>query len=1216
MRSKYTQTLFVLLLLLTGCATFKTANVARQPAALNIDPNEVSLFLIGDSGKPEEGNTPSAMLSMQKKFDLADENDILLFLGDNVYQKGIPDKDHPQYAAAKLAMDVQLDVAKNFPGKAYFIPGNHDWYSGLKGLKRQEKMVEDVLGKGSYLPQNGCPLDLIDVNDDLAIITVDSHWYVANWDRHPTINNDCGEINSREKFLSEFSGLVNKQQNKTLIIALHHPLFTNGQHDAQFPANALFLGNFLRKTTGVVNADLQHPLYRQLANRISTIIENQQNDVIVVSGHEHNLQFLERNHVKQIVSGSGSKETQLKVKGNDFGFAGKGFAILQIHSDAQTLSFFDKKGEKVHSRTLSRFEKNQPDYSNAQLSGTTSTAIYSDELFAKMPNGGGMNGERYRKYYGMDFEFPVADLSTLYGGLSPVKMGGGFQSVSLRLEDKDGKEYAMRRVRKSASQFIQKELFRENYVQDEIRGSFPEAFIFDFYTTAYPFAFLTIGDLADAVEVYHTNPKVYYIPKQPALGKFNEFVGDDLYLIEERPAKEWKALESFGRPDNIKSTDDVIQRILGDEDNRIDQAHFIRTRLFDMWLSDWDRHSDQFRWAVYEDGNKQVYRAIPRDRDQAFPKYDGTILRIGTAIVPELRKMQTIGHDIKSLKYLNVGNYKFDLALLQATSLEDWQEAANFLANNLTDEVIEEAFENLPQRAQDATAEDIKSKLKSRRKHLNKWANEYYDLLSKRVVITATNKDDFIDVHRNENKEVEVKIFRNKGGERKELYVDAVFSPSTTKQVWIYGLNEEDTFTVTGGRSPIKLFLVGGAKSDTYDINKKSKVRIFDFASKNNEFLNKSPKRNITNDYEANNFDVYKFQHNNWTTLPSLTFDPDGGFQPGFLTSHNVNRFTRNGFSAQHSFGANYFSATEGISAFYSGHFKDVIKRWAVELNANYATPSYAENFFGYGNNTVFDDAIDFEFYRVRQRQIQFQPALVREWTPFGRFSLSFPVERISIEDNANRLVENYFGNDEQLGDNTFYGAEVNYAFENSDNNSNPSLGVQFDVRAGFKRNNDNDDFNFFYIRPQASFQHPIIGDRLVAATKLNGVFQQANDIVPFYYGAAFGGNEGLRGFRNERFTGESGFYQSSDLRLKVADVSTFLLPGTIGLFGGYDYGKVWLNGDQAQTFIGAADFVSDFQDSFGGGFYWNGANLFTLKSSFFSSDDGGRFVAGLGFDF
>jgi hypothetical protein len=40
--------------------------------------------------------------------------------------------------------------------------------------------------------------------------------------------------------------------------------------------------------------------------------------VIVVSGHDHNLQFIDKDNIKQIISGAGSKSTARAINPNDF----------------------------------------------------------------------------------------------------------------------------------------------------------------------------------------------------------------------------------------------------------------------------------------------------------------------------------------------------------------------------------------------------------------------------------------------------------------------------------------------------------------------------------------------------------------------------------------------------------------------------------------------------------------------------------------------------------------------------------------------------------------------------------------------------------------------------------------------------------------------------------------------------------------------------------
>ena len=184
---------------------------------------------------------------------------------------------------AEHRLQVQIDAAKDFKGRRIFIPGNHDWYNGTDGLKRQERFVEDALGKDSFLPENGCPIEKVAISDDIVLILVDSEWYITNWDKHPNINDNC-EIKTRNKFLDEFESQIKKARGKTTIVAIHHPMFTNGPHGGQYSAKQWLkplplLGGIVRKTGGVSPSDMQYPLYNELRKHMITLA--QENDKVV-----------------------------------------------------------------------------------------------------------------------------------------------------------------------------------------------------------------------------------------------------------------------------------------------------------------------------------------------------------------------------------------------------------------------------------------------------------------------------------------------------------------------------------------------------------------------------------------------------------------------------------------------------------------------------------------------------------------------------------------------------------------------------------------------------------------------------------------------------------------------------------------------------------------------------------------------------------------------
>ena len=1203
---------FLIFFLVYSCATYDTAQL-NNSITYKTDLLGTNVFLIGDAGFIENGTPSEVLNALNEKIKEAKKEDILLFLGDNIYPKGMPDsKSDVHRKEAEESLLAQLNVAKKFKGKVIFIPGNHDWYSGVDGLREEEKMVDDALGKNSFLPEKGCPLNSYKVSKDIIIIAVDSEWYITDWDKHPKINDNC-EIKTRIKFFEEFKSLVNKNQGKTIILAIHHPVFSNGNHGGQYAFNQYGLPilnipiNVIRRASGIVPSDLNFPLYRELSNKITTVLQEYKEDVILVSGHEHNLQYVVHKNIPQIISGSGSKVNSVRHFKNDtttFGYAGLGYAVLNIQANKQQVSFFDAKNQLINSKIIR---------SNSKVENTKNTFIFPSTLTVKASiytdNKASKNKKEhhYKNLYLKKFDFKVVNLDTLYGGLTPIKLGGGNQSVSLRLEDKDGKEYVMRRLRKSATQFIQVKAFQENYMKDQFENTAAQHFLMDFYTTAYPFAALVTGNLSDIVGVYHSNSEIFYVPKQAALQHYNETIGDDLFMFEERSTKDFKHLTSFGSPDDIVSTDEVMNSLMKDEKYQINHSQYIKTRLFDMWLGDWDRHEDQYRWATFKnDDGTVLFSPIPRDRDQAFPKFDGFLTQATTTLIPALRLMQSFSNDIKNVKTFNQVIYKTDMMLINQSNLNEWIEEATFLEQHLTDDAIEKAFANFPDEFNDENIENIKLNLKKRRNHIASWAKEYYNILNKNAIIVGTDKDDNFEITRLENGNTRIKVIRNKKNKsNNDIVYEKIFSPEITKEVWLYGLDDNDHFVVNGsGKAAIKILIIGGQNKDTYTIENPSKIHIYDYKSKKSIFEGENVKRTLTNDYDINNFDHHKFKHNLRQILPSIGYNPDEGLKIGTLTHFTKFNFENNPFSQKHSIGLKYFTATNGFEASYKGEFVHVIGHLNLGIETLYTTPAFSQNFFGFGNETInLEDDLDIEYYRTRLEQFQVKLSLIKHGSVGSLWNISVPFQYIKPNDNDNRFVEQLFSS-EELKAKKFMGIETVYSFVNNNNNTFSTLGIEFNLVAGWKTNLEQSKQNYGYLSPSLKLNYPIVKNEILTLSTLWKGTVISNSKYEFYQASSIGGKDGLRGYRNERFSGKSSYYQNTDLRLNLFKFNAGLVPAKFGMFSGYDYGRVWLENEDS----------SKWHSSVGGGIFVNGAGLFTLQTSYFSSDDGGRFMFGLGF--
>ena len=1227
-----------IILLITSCATYKPKYAEEFSGNSVKSDKEIShtFYLIGDAGLSPIGGMNPVLKSFKSKLDKASENSTTIFLGDNIYPAGLPDKKDSTiaYIEAKSHLDAQLNTLSNYKGKSVFIPGNHDWYNGgLEGLKRQERYVEKYLdNKKAFSPDNGCPVEEIELNDEVTVIVIDTEWYLTNWDNKPDINDDC-EIKDRERFFLAMEDAIKDNSQKTTIIAMHHPMFSYGSHGGQYsfkqhiypshgkvplPILGTFI-NVLRRTSGASIADIQNKRYNQLKKRLVTLAQYS-DKVIFASGHEHTLQYIIEENTPQIVSGSGAKKGATRLlNGSKFSTGQTGYAILDVYKDGSSkVDFYAVENNEeslVYSTQVLAPNREKEKYSGvSDFPEFVEASIYTDEEVDKTGFFKTVWGERYRKYYATKIKAPTVNLDTLLGGLKPVRKGGGHQSKSLRLEHKDGRQFVMRALKKSAELYLQALAFQEEYIVGDFEGTFTEAILQDFYTGAHPYAPFTIGDLSDPVGVYHTNPKLYYIPKQAALEDFNKDFGDELYMIEEH-VSDGHNLQSFGYTKKIESTDDLMKKLRKDEDYKVDAVAYARARLFDMMIGDWDRHVDQWRWAqIKEDSGSKIFKPIPRDRDQAFSIMgDGALMGFASKAVPTLRLFEGFNEEIRSVKGYNSSPMTFalDMALLSETDLKTWENQAKHIQENLTSSHIDKAFEQFPEEVRDETIAKIKKTLLARKANLVKTAQEYFKVINKYSVVTGTDKDDYFVINSSNNGDLTVKAFRIKSGKMADLFFDKTYSSATTKEVWVYGLDDDDVFEVnkTGGK--IKLRLIGGHNNDVYKISEQTKgVHVYDFKDKKNTFDEAyGGKIHKVKDYDTNTYQFLKIKASNNQLLPSLGFNPDDGFRLGLTDTYTFNGFRQNPFTQQHTFNAAYYFATSGFDFGYNGEFANIFENVNLELNAKFTSPNFAINFFGFGNDTQNnddDEELELDFNRVKIRTIKFAPSLVWRGQLGSKVRLGASYENYDVEETENRFIEGFFTNSNRDTQQDFFGIDAEYSYSNSDNAAFPTMGMGFTLHGGYKTNLSESGRAYGFIIPSISFDYKLVANgRLVLATKFKGHFNIGDDFE-FYQGATIGANNGLRGFRFQRFNGKTAYFQNTDLRLSFRKRQTGLLPVTPGIFGGFDYGRVWFPGEDSNT----------WHNSYGGGFFVNGSNVLSANFGLFNSTDGLRFAFGVGFGF
>ena len=1151
---------------------------------------ETSVFVTANTGTTDDNSVLTKIKDESKTL----QNSKLLVLGNTVSKEGY-------FEDNNASVKAQLETIKTFKGDVYFTPGQNEWANnGHRGVRKLEKFIQKN-SDAKFYPNDGCPIKKKDLTNDVVLITIDSQWYLENWNDHIYLNEDC-DIKNRTDFFLEFESILKKSQGKTIMVASHHPVFSNTNE------------GLLARTGGASINNFQNKQNSKFRNRIITLAR-QTGDIFFVSGHDKNIQYIIRNGIPQIISGAAGKTKKATCENDeDFASTKNGYARIDLYKGGAVSVTFQGIEAPYTTQVIVPVKEEIPANYKARNSygKTFSSSVYSSEETDKSAAYKRFWGKHYREFYSKQVNAKVAFMDTLKGGLTPVRRGGGHQSKSLRLETKDGRQFVMRALRKSAIQFLQSTAFQDKYVEEDLDGSFADSFLSDFYTTAHPYTPTAIGALADAVDVFHTNPELYYIPKQEALGVFNDDYGDELYLMEERVESNHKDLASFGKPKDILSTSDVLQEINKSGKSLVDESSYIRARLFDMLIGDWDRHQDQWRWAVFEkaDGT-EICKPIPRDRDQAFSLFDGGALSFLRFAVPNLRMMQPFDAELPSPKWFNFEPYPLDMTFINMSNWEDWEREAKALQTGITDEIIEAAFTNIPEEIKGQTIEEIKEKLKGRRANIVDIAKAYYEYVNEHEVITGTQKSDKFDIVRHADGKTTITAYR------KDLDVfNRTFTKDETKEIWIYGLDGKDTFNVTGeGDDFIKIKVIGGKKNDTYNFENTKKVKIYDYKGKDNTIINSRSKKWLVDDYEINNYDYKKTKHRTNQIIPLIGANPDDGFQIGVTNNFTTYGIQRNPFTTKHSVSASYYTGNSGYDLSYKGEFSNIFHNWNFAVEGKYTSPNFAQNFFGFGNDTQYNsDEVEIDFNRVSIREWSAAISLVWRGRDGGSFYFKPLIESFEVDtEELDRFVNLALSSDNSVfEEQTYVGAEVNYSFKNKDDGSFPTMGLDLGITAGYKTNVTGDingvdiDNNFGYVKPYIAIDHRLNRSAsLVLATKIGGEAILGDDFE-LYHAAQLGGGDNLRGFRKERFLGKYSVFHTTDLRLSLGKFKSTFIPLKYGVTGGFDYGRVWLDDDNSDK----------WHNNVGGSFWISGLDTFTANLGYYGSSDGGRIAFVLGFAF
>ena len=1213
-----------------------------EPAPTSQLPTEApaySVYLTGSAGGVDDVDDAPALALLRRVLAEAPEESAVVFMGDQLSPVGMPKKSkEDERAARERQVEAQLAVVKEFAGEVTFLHGDRDWARyGVSGAERLEDFIEDRYGSEVMLPENGCgdPV-LLELTDDVGLLVINSAWYITDWDEEQEINEGC-EVQTRAGFRWRLTNLVKDVAFKHVVVAMHHPLISRGPRGGEHGFAPEFdrgyfgpLSSWWRAKIGV-KQDLYSPRMAELRKMLRDLFDEHPS-VTFASGHEYLLQFGEFRDHPVVGSGTAVRTDPGKVgQGTVFTAGRPGFAEVHYYADGQAWVRFREADGTPSGKTL--FERKLYTRERAEFDGDFALYESGRDSFTYAPFADYREfgpvykllfGRNNRELFETPYTYPILRLDEFEGGVEITKRGGGGQTNSLRLTTADGRDYALRSIRKDP----------ERLLPAPARVGPVITLTQDLFFTANPFAALTAADLAEGVDIPHANPVLVYLPAQPKLaayeeyGDLNAYFADDLYLLEERPNDEWIGHPSplrdddvppFGTPDDIDGRDDVLADVRGDHDDRIDQHALVRARLLDLLLGDFDRHGDQWRYAAYENEETGIteWRVIPRDRDQAMLKIDGVVPRVAGLTLPAVREIQNFDGRQPWIKDFTFQARMLDRRFLNELTLDDWLAAARELRDALTDEEIDAAFDDWPAAARRGRAERYAADLKQRRDDLERYARKLYAAQAKEVYVVGTDRDDLFEVERLADGRLRVGVFELDDGEKGRRLYARVFHPKETNSVQLFGLREEDRFVVTGesrGRS-IKVRIVPGPEEDevvTTDAagGLRRKTRVYAWPGEDQLELGRETEAHLTRYTRFNQYDYRGVDYDYGLWLPTAGFNVDDGVQLGLAYQENYYTFHRR---YRQSVSGLYATASRGLRLNYEFAVVDLAPRLDLAIGLAYQTPSYATNFFGLGNETeeIPRDELDEgrSFYRIRQERIGVNPSvMLRNENHAGGLRLGLGGEIVQLERDPERLLGeaglDVDPDSALFARHRYLSAGVGYAFANVDNNGFPRDGMRFEVSGRVRRRVDPLPDNIWTAEASLTvYQHlwkgAMLGTRVGAGQSLGDYF--------FYDGQTLGAGT-LRGYRRERFVGDRRVYQNIDFRQQA---KWRKIRSRLGFFLSFDHGRVWLDDPEVPD-------SDTWHYSVGGGVFLRPLSLFTLSTGYYVPEDDSEPVVRIvaGFDF
>jgi hypothetical protein len=739
----------------------------------------------------------------------------------------------------------------------------------------------------------------------------------------------------------------------------------------------------------------------------------------------------------------------------------------------------------------------------------------------------------------------------------------------------------------------------------ELRESLAAEFAQDFVSAVLPQGALILDRLQEAAGVLYSKPRLALMPDDPRLGDFREDFAGVLGWIELRADEGPDGEPGFAGSDDVKGSGPLMEALEESPRNRANSRAYLKARLLDGLVGDWDRHPDQWRWAGFPDGENVLYEPVPRDRDWALTRLDGFKMVVSQTPWPHY---VGFGYEYPSAFRLTWSGRVLDRRILPKLVWEDWERVAQELMDSLPDPVIEEAVLRLPPPHFDAVGLQMTRALKNRRDKLMEFAREFYLLQAEAVDVHATDEDELVVFDRLPDNKLRVTIFQlGPGGEGDEPSFERVFLGEETDEVRVYLHGDDDEARIQGGdESGILITVVGGGGNDLLAVagdGKGARVRFFDDRGDNR--FDPGPSTQIDESSYSDPHDWQEDSHwagtRDWgartVALPHLLFEGDGGLLIG-------GSLIRTGYGFRHypyrdrsrltlGFGTRTGRAHVAAETEFPIHRQSILGHLQ-----GVATGAGVHRFYGFGNETGSEEEL--EVYQAFALEYRLGASAIMRVSPGFILEAGALYRMADPDENAGTLLaqEVPYGF-EKFNSLSFTGA---LRWDGRDDEAWPTRGATLELSGQYFPELGDIKSRFGKVKTVATGYLTAGSLPLRPTLALRAGGEKIWGDFPYQEAAVLGGSGDLRGFPEERFSGDASLFFNSEVRLHMGTLPA-ILPGSWGVMASTETGRVWLDGEDSDRWHG----------TYGGGFWASIIDTFTLTLSVARSGEGTRFLYGGG---